>query len=109
MSLGSATVLDVYAKTAEGPREERPRWRVLLEARSLLVSTGEVYENCLHGIAEVVVDEGLGPEGVANWGLVGDRRRFEEGRCERGTRVSLTFRDVIRVKKLGKGLGFLGK
>ena len=82
---------------------------MLQEARSLLVLTGKVYEDCLHGIGEVRVDEGLGPEGIANWALLGDRGEFEGGECRRGTRVSLTYRDVIGVKKLGKGFGFLGR
>lgn len=109
VSLGSALVLDIYAKNSDGPREEQPRWHILQEGRSLLISCGEIYEDCLHGISEVTVEEGLGPERIANWGLLGDKKEFEEGEWQRGTRVSLTFRDVIRVKKLGKGFGFLGK
>ena len=109
VSLGSALVLDIYTKDDDGTRGEQPRWHILQEARSLLISTGEIYENCLHGIKEVKVDERLGAERVANWALLADRESFEAGRWQRGTRVSLTFRDVIRVKKLGKGFGFLGK
>lgn len=102
-------MLDIYAKNSDGTREEQPRWHILQEARSLLISTGEIYENCLHGISEVTVDESLGSERVANWDLLGDRTGFDGGEWQRVTRVSLTFRDVVRVKKLGKGLGLLGK
>ena len=55
------------------------------------------------------VDEGLDAGGVVNWEALGNQELFGEGRRERGTRVSLTFRDVLKVKRLGKGLGFLGR
>ena len=103
MSLGSAAVLDVYAK---GGVQGGPKWRVLQERRSLLITRGEMYEAWLHGIAGVEVDERLAE--VANWGLIGKKENFAEGRSVRGTRVSLTFRDVLKVKTLGKGLSFLG-
>ena len=74
-----------------------------------MVTQGELYRGYLHGIAEVGLDEGLDKEGVVNWDALGDQELFREGRRERGTRVSLTFRDVVKVKRIGKGLGFLGK
>jgi alkylated DNA repair protein alkB family protein 6 len=82
--------------------------RILQEPRSLLVTTGVAYADLLHGIASVEVDEGLGEGTVVNWGLLGDRGRFEDGRNERGTRISLTYRDVLKVsgaasKVLGMG------
>jgi alkylated DNA repair protein alkB family protein 6 len=80
--------------------------RILQEPRSLLITRGVAYETLLHGIDEVEVDEGLGEETVANWGLLGEECRERVvragGRCERGTRVSLTYRDV---KKVSKALG----
>lgn len=101
-------MLDVYAKPEPGQAMgRRPAWRVCQEPGSLLVSTGEMYAGCLHGIGEVEVDEGLhgGEGGVVNWGMLGEewRGRFEGagGRWTRKPRVSLTFRDVVRVKKLG--------
>ena len=97
-------MLDVYAKS----ERQKPPWRILQERRSLLVTTGDMYENWLHGIQGVLVDEEVGEEGIVNWGLVGSAE-FEEGRIVRETRVSLTFRDVLKVKKLGRGLAFLGK
>ena len=51
--------------------------------------------------------------GVVNWDFLRKEVRHqmekEGGRNVRGTRISLTFRDVIKVKKLGKGLAFLAK
>ena len=108
----------------EGVRVGAQKWRILQEPRSLLISVGEVYEGCLHGIEGVDVDEGLGPwvgkvgdgeevggegMGVCNWELLGDQGLYAGGSKERGTRISLTFRDVIRVKKIGKALGGLMK
>ncbi len=112
VSLGSHIVLDVKAKSDEGVGGEMGRsrgWRVLQEPRSLLVTTGELYTDCLHGIGEVMVDEDLGEGRIANWELLGDRTPFAGGQAARERRISLTFRDVIRVKKLGKAFGGLKK
>ena len=98
VSLGSAVVLDVCEKGQGGKR-----WRVLQEGRSLLVTRGEAYRELLHGIESVEGDEGV-EEGLSNWELVGERERWErkQGRwVESGTRVSLTFRDVVKVSRLG--------
>lgn len=105
VSLGAAVVLDVYAKGAGGTARE-PQWRILQERRSLLITTGEMYTDCLHGIRGVDVDEGIGEGRLANWALVGNKEQFRDGENVRGTRVSLTFRDVVRVKSLGKAFGF---
>ena len=109
VSLGSDIVLDIYAKKdhGSGEREAEPRWRILQEPRSLLVTTGELYRDHLHGIAETEVDEDLSEKGVANWDLLGKKEDFSGGVKRRGTRVSLTFRDVLKVKNLGKGFVFL--
>lgn len=111
VSLGSHVVLDIYAKKSDGSgeREDAPRWRILQESRSLLITTGGLYKGYLHGITETKVDENLNVEGVSNWDMLGRRDDFETGARQRETRVSLTFRDVLKVKTLGKGLGFLGK
>lgn len=102
VSLGSSAVLDLYLKG----NTEKPRARVLQEKRSLLITTGEMYYGWLHGISELEIDEQL--EEVVNWGLVDRKTDFAEARGARGTRISLTFRDVLKVKTL-KGLSFLGK
>lgn len=96
-------VLDVFDKNEMRNPEERrvPRWRILQEPRSLLVTTGELYTSHLHGIGRSLVDANLGPETVANWELLGDRGRWRDGRNVRSTRTSLTYRDVLRVSNLG--------
>ena len=101
VSLGGAVVLDVTEKKGGGEGEQRRRWRILQERRSLLVTMGSAYRNTLHGIAEVGVDVDLNEMGVANWRLLGDREGVGRGRNERGTRVSLTFRDVVKVANVG--------
>ena len=84
-------------------------WRILQEPRSLLITTGELYTDCLHGIDGVKVDEDVGSEKIINWDLLGDKEPFTEGSAERETRISLTFRDVKKVQKLGKAFGALGR
>jgi alkylated DNA repair protein alkB family protein 6 len=75
--------------------------RIFQEPRSLLITTGRAYRELMHGISSTEVDEGLNEDTVANWWLLSEdgRRRIEEngGRNARGTRVSLTYRDVIKV------------
>ncbi|KAK3670217.1 hypothetical protein LTR78_009872 [Recurvomyces mirabilis] len=121
VSLGASVVLHVTAKIASGHMaegegesrkegegvEEESRnegsWRILQEPRSLLVTFGAAYTETLHGIAEVEEDVGLREGTVANWNLLGDREGIVKagGRNVRGTRVSLTLRDVRKVSKLG--------
>lgn len=104
VSLGSHTVLDVYEKLETGERAETPRWRILQEPRSLLVTKGEAYECTLHGIAEVSLDGGLDERGVCNWGLVVEKEEYR-GERQRGERVSLTCRCVRKVSSLGRLVG----
>ena len=112
VSLGSHTVLDISAKRVADDssaiyKGEQWKWRILQERRSLLISTDEVYTGHLHGIEGVEVDEDLGPEGIVNWNLLCDPGAFREGTKEREKRISLTFRDVLKVKTLGKAFGGL--
>ncbi|KAI4726870.1 hypothetical protein E4T49_05313 [Aureobasidium sp. EXF-10728] len=80
-----------------------PKWRVLQEPRSLLVTCGSAYTDTLHGISEIEVDENLSPDTVANWTLLGDNKVFVDngGQNVRTTRISLTYRDVLKVSKVG--------
>lgn len=82
----------------------RVKWRVLQEPGSLLVTREGMYVDYLHGIDEVEEDEGLNREGIANWDQLSPefRQKVEEagGRLMRETRISFTFRDVIKVKDL---------
>ena len=108
------------------PRRGFPQYRILYEPRSLLITTEELYTDYLHGIAESTVDTDVGPSsssspsspgassassssggitGIANWDLLGDQAFWVKngGKAERGTRVSLTFRDVLKVKEVRFG------
>jgi alkylated DNA repair protein alkB homolog 6 len=109
VSLGGHTVLEIYRKTEAGEREVDPTWRVLQEPRSLLVTTDDMYRDTLHGISEVKMDDNLNPTSIVNWSLLGDTAAFSWGSAERKTRVSLTYRDVLKVAKLGGALKFINK
>jgi alkylated DNA repair protein alkB homolog 6 len=102
VSLGSSMVLDIYSKLEGGAKsDDRRQWRILQEPGSLLVTTGACYTDTLHGIGEIQVDEDLRKGTVANWDLLADKDQIQEGRNIRGARVSLTYRDVRKVVKLG--------
>jgi len=108
VSLSGTLVLDVTSKpTTNNEQAEvgKRSWRILQEPRSLLVTTDEAYTDTLHGIAEISEDIGLGESYVANWSLLGDEVkssiRNAGGVNKRETRVSLTFRDVLKVSTLG--------
>ncbi|TGZ79154.1 hypothetical protein EX30DRAFT_365472 [Ascodesmis nigricans] len=120
VSLGGAVVLEVRRKRVDGEEEkeeegeegegrdggkEKPVARILLEPRSLFITTRTMYTNFLHSISPIEVDEDLGPETIANWELLGDREMYKDGRNVRVTRTSLTYRDVTRVVKVGGLLG----
>ena len=114
VSLGAGLVYNAFSKDKTG--DEHPKkWRIFQEPRSLLITKNEMYKECLHGIESVQVDLDVtgGQGGVANWDLLRKetREQMEENEWKnvRGTRVSLTFRDVIKVKKLGKGMKFMGR
>lgn len=101
-------MLDVVEKTRSDSlphdeKDERQVWRILQEPRSLLITTGAAYTDTLHGIAEVKEDVDLDETTVANWMLLGDRESIAAsgGRNERTTRISLTFRDVLKESKVG--------
>lgn len=112
ISLGASIVLDVYPKRLPGDQEadeekERSAWRILQEPGSLLVTTGEAYTSLLHGISSIETDEDLREGTVVNWSLLGEQGKYENGINERGTRISLTYRDVLKVSKVG--IGILGR
>jgi alkylated DNA repair protein alkB family protein 6 len=122
ISLGGSLCLELTPKPEESLKGEDgsqaedvdrkgKRWRILQEPRSLLVTTREAYAALLHGIEPMERDEGLDTETVVNWELLDSttRERIEKagGISERSTRVSLTYRDVLKVSKVG--LGILGR
>lgn len=114
VSLCGSLVLDVTHKTRKnGPNgdssseQDGPKsWRILQEPRSLLVTTSAAYSDTLHGIANVTEDVDLNEESVANWNLLGNQQAIEahQGRNERTTRISLTYRDVKKVSTIGSKL-----
>ena len=110
VSLGGSLVLDVVEKANlnDSNDEEtatRKSWRIFQEPRSLLVTTGSAYKDTLHGIAEVKEDTNLNSATVANWDLLSDECKealiANGGRNERTMRISLTYRDVLKVSKVG--------
>lgn len=122
VSLAAPIVLDIYEKRADEQQATSmtsmssedvaagaPRYRILQEPRSLLITTGSLYTDYLHGITESTGDEDLGPETICNWEQLGDKTPFEGGQYERQTRISLTYRDVLRVSKLGNTMKFLNR
>ncbi|EPE36184.1 Clavaminate synthase-like protein [Glarea lozoyensis ATCC 20868] len=109
VSLGSSLMLDIFSTKSDGTREVEPRYRVLQEPRSLLITAGEIYTDYMHGIAEVHEYRDLSRTTVANWDLLHDPEAIRDGELQRSTRTSLTYRDVIKVSKLGAKFGSLGK
>lgn len=106
ISLSGSLILDVTEKVDHNTGHEIPSkqsWRIFQEPRSLLVTTGSAYTDTLHGIAEIKEDVDLNATTVANWELLGDREVLEAkgGRNERATRISLTYRDVLKVSNVG--------
>lgn len=114
VSLGSTLCLEITSKPRAAGTEDATNithdtdiseaeysipTRILQEPRSLLITTGDSYGALLHGISPVEVDEHLDASTVANWSLLTDQQRFVEsgGRNVRETRISLTYRDVLKV------------
>jgi alkylated DNA repair protein alkB family protein 6 len=108
LSLGSTLCLEIYGTKDDGTIENIPKWKILQEPRSLLITTGEVYTKYLHGIAETDEEVNLGPTTVSNWELLSSTSGIRDGRLQRLPRTSLTYRDVIKVSKLGTKFGIFG-
>ena len=109
VSLGASLCLNLYRSKDDGALDPTPAWRILQEPRSLLITTDCLYTDYLHGIDDIYEDMNLSAEGgVANWSLLRDAEAFAGGRSARETRTSLTFRDVVRVSKVGSRLAMMG-
>ncbi|KIW06357.1 hypothetical protein, variant [Verruconis gallopava] len=108
ISLGAPIVLDIYEKRVGDEVEEQRevKYRILQEPGSLLVTKGEAYTSLLHGISPITRDDNLSADRIANWELLGNKKTFElsGGVSERSTRISLTYRDVLKVSKVGLGI-----
>lgn len=109
VSLGASLCLDIYGTKEDGTIEAEPRFKILQEPRSLLITTDSMYTDFLHGIADIEEDIDLGPTTVANWDLLRAPEAINNGRSERHARTSLTYRDVIKVSKLGGKFGIFNK
>ncbi|KAI4525137.1 hypothetical protein K525DRAFT_290957 [Schizophyllum commune Loenen D] len=124
------------AEDAEGAKEPstsnhgrridpRPVLTVLLEPRSVVITTGTLYKTHLHGIRDITEDLFAPAKSdskprlhdldvqLDNWELLADddlKKAISEGKTiPRTTRYSLTCRDVARVASAGKLLGGLSK
>lgn len=110
VSLGSSLCLNLHRSRDGGAIDPTPAWRVLQEPRSLLVTTESLYTDHFHGIADVDQDLYLSAEGgVVNWSMLGNPEEYASGHNVRGSRTSLTYRDVRSVSMVGKKLGLVGK
>ena len=112
VSLGAPIVLDIHEKSVNGGLVRTPKFRILQEPRSLLITTAELYTDYLHGIADVTEDTDIDSETIANWTNLGRRDDYQSGSYTRRVRTSLTFRDVpqvIKPSKLFPGLTPKGK
>ncbi|KAI1048751.1 hypothetical protein LB506_002860 [Fusarium annulatum] len=109
VSLGASLCLNLHRIKEDGALDPEPAWRILQEPRSLLITTGELYTDYLHGIADIEEDVDLSAETVANWDLLGSPSVYANGRNIRQTRTSLTYRDVLQVSKVANKLGIFLK
>ena len=109
MSLGASLCLNLFKTKEDGTLDSNPAWRILQEPRSLLITAADLYTDYLHGIADTEKDEDLSPDTIANWDLLRSKEDFESGSYQRQTRTSLTYRDVLKVSKLGSKLGMFMK
>ena len=105
VSLGSSLCLNMYKNKEDGAIDPEPVWRILQEPRSLLITTADLYSEYLHGIEPISADVELSEQTIANWGLLRSPSLYEEGLNKRQTRTSLTYRDVLKVSRLGNKLG----
>ncbi|KAJ0107633.1 hypothetical protein J7T55_007824 [Diaporthe amygdali] len=105
VSLGASLCLNIYSSKEDGALNPEPAHRILQEPRSLLITTGDLYTQYLHGIADVQADIDLSPETVSNWDMLRTPEDFAHGDNQRSTRTSLTYRDVLKVSKLGNNIG----
>jgi alkylated DNA repair protein alkB family protein 6 len=105
VSLGSSLCLNLYKNKEDGALEPEPVWRILQEPRSLLITTADLYSEYLHGIEPIATDVNVSKQTIANWDLLRSPSLYLDGINQRQTRTSLTYRDVLKVSKLGNRLG----
>ena len=128
LSLGSHTVMHYYQYTPPVSPDDgqhgrtidtRPPLSLLLEPRSLVITTSALYTDHLHGISEVGEDHLIAHDGgrnngetagtrVANYEMIKgeDEKKvvMHGGTLRRQTRYSLTCRDVGKVFSIRPGV-----
>ncbi|GAO16935.1 hypothetical protein UVI_02046260 [Ustilaginoidea virens] len=109
VSLGSSLCLNLHRSMDDGALDPTPVWRILQEPRSLLITADDLYTAYLHGIADADEDVDLSPDTIVNWSLLRDPLQYAQGRNHRQTRTSLTYRDVLKVSKMGNRLDTMFK
>ncbi|KAL6810957.1 hypothetical protein GGI42DRAFT_365332 [Trichoderma sp. SZMC 28013] len=109
VSLGASLCLNLYRSKEDGALDPEPAWRIIQEPRSLLITTDTLYTDYLHGISDIKEDLDLSADTIVNWSLLRDAEAFTSGRNPRQTRTSLTYRDVLKVSKVGAKLGLFNK
>ncbi|PSR93961.1 Alkbh6 protein [Coniella lustricola] len=105
VSLGASLCLNIYKSKEDGALDPEPAYRILQEPRSLLITTNNLYTDFLHGISDIAQDRDLSADSISNWDLLRSPDHFVDGLNHRSTRTSLTYRDVLKVSKLGNNLG----
>ncbi|CAN8096271.1 unnamed protein product [Discula destructiva] len=106
VSLGASLCLNIYKTKDDGALDPEPAYRILQEPRSLLITTDDIYTQYLHGIADTEQDVDLSAQTVVNWEMLRiTEETFANGLNQRATRTSLTYRDVLKVSKLGTNIG----
>ncbi|KAF2503206.1 hypothetical protein BU16DRAFT_449042 [Lophium mytilinum] len=122
VSLGGAVMLEIGNSTSEASTVNpapTDTHRILCEPRSLLVTLAPAYSTTMHCVPAVTHDADLQRATVANWDLVGEAWRYSAaddvdgsggsgGIIERTTRVSLTYRDVLKVSNAASRVLGLG-
>ncbi|KAL6692607.1 hypothetical protein J3F84DRAFT_383329 [Trichoderma pleuroticola] len=109
VSLGASLCLNLHRSKEDGALDPEPAWRIIQEPRSLLITTDTLYTDYLHGISDIKEDLDLSADTIVNWSLLRDAEAFASGRNPRQTRTSLTYRDVLKVSKVGAKLGLFNK
>ena len=100
LSLGSHTVLNFYHQMADGETanwQDRKEFSLLVEPRSLLILKDDLYHKFLHGIEEVEEDCTIEKNLVI---CEPEKLDMNKDRKARGTRYSLTMRNVPKTAKL---------
>lgn len=109
VSLGASLCLNLHRNRDDGALDPVPAWRILQEPRSLLITTDDLYTDYLHGIADIEEDLDLSADTIVNWSTLRGSQQFADGRNVRQTRTSLTYRDVLKVSRMGNKLGMFSR